>query len=169
MAPCTRRSRTRSTGARSSVAVKDDLIKKRSWFAPGIRCASGPAFHAVCTAADVRRKDEARPVVAAAPASLRNARRGNRVHMRDLLYGLNLECPRIASTDLDDLTCKTPLAMAASGLAAQRITSVAWKRRIGEIVRPSASAALRLITSSNVVGCSIGRSAGLAPLRILST
>jgi hypothetical protein len=28
---------------------------------------------------------------------------------------------------------------------------------------------LRLMTSSNLVGCSTGRSAGLAPLRILST
>src|SRR4030095_5835916 len=37
------------------------------------------------------------------------------------------------------------------------------------IVRPSASAVLRLMTNSNFVGCSTGRSAGLAPLRILST
>ena len=39
----------------------------------------------------------------------------------------------------------------------------------GGIVRPSAFAVLRLITSSNLVGCSTGRSAGLAPLRILAT
>ncbi len=32
-----------------------------------------------------------------------------------------------------------------------------------------AFAVLRLMTSSNFVGCSTGRSAGLAPLRILST
>jgi uncharacterized membrane protein YfcA len=37
------------------------------------------------------------------------------------------------------------------------------------IVKPSALAVLRLTTSSRVVGCSTGRSAGLAPLRILST
>jgi hypothetical protein len=37
------------------------------------------------------------------------------------------------------------------------------------IVRPSALAVLRLITNSNFVGCSTGRSAGFAPLRILST
>ena len=36
-------------------------------------------------------------------------------------------------------------------------------------VRPSALAVLRLITSSNLVGCSTGSSAGLAPFRILST
>jgi len=37
------------------------------------------------------------------------------------------------------------------------------------IVRPSALAVVRLITNSNLVGCSMGRSAGFAPLRILST
>src|SRR5262249_42657774 len=39
----------------------------------------------------------------------------------------------------------------------------------GGIFRPRALAVLRLITNSNLVGCSTGRSAGLAPLRILST
>jgi carboxypeptidase Taq len=44
------------------------------------------------------------------------------------------------------------------------------RARIGcGIVRPSALAVLRLMTSSNLVGCSIGRSPGFAPLRILST
>jgi hypothetical protein len=37
------------------------------------------------------------------------------------------------------------------------------------IVRPICFAVLRLITNSNFVGCSTGRSAGLAPFRILST
>src|SRR5437870_4044575 len=37
------------------------------------------------------------------------------------------------------------------------------------IVRPICLAVLRLITNSNFIGCSTGRSAGLAPLRILST
>src|SRR5207249_9997958 len=36
------------------------------------------------------------------------------------------------------------------------------------IVRPRAFAVLTLMTSSNLVGCSTGRSAGLAPLRVLS-
>src|SRR5262244_3914670 len=52
--------------------------------------------------------------------------------------------------------------------AAYRITSSAWKRTIGAIVRPKASAVLRLMTKWN--SCrSIGRSAGLAPFWILST
>src|SRR5438105_3512878 len=36
------------------------------------------------------------------------------------------------------------------------------------IVSPSALAVFMLITSSNFVGCSTGKSAGFAPLRILS-
>ena len=37
------------------------------------------------------------------------------------------------------------------------------------IVRPSAFAVFRLMVNSNLVGCCTGKSAGLAPLRILST
>src|SRR5262245_26239840 len=47
------------------------------------------------------------------------------------------------------------------------ITSSARCWRNQGTSRPSALAVLRLITSSNFVGCSTGRSAGLAPLRIL--
>ena len=39
----------------------------------------------------------------------------------------------------------------------------------GGIVRPICFAALRLMMSSNFVGCSTGKSAGLVPFRILST
>jgi hypothetical protein len=49
------------------------------------------------------------------------------------------------------------------------ITSSARLSSDGGTSRPSALAVLRLITSSNFVGRSIGRSPGLAPLRILST
>ena len=49
------------------------------------------------------------------------------------------------------------------------ITSSARESSAGEMFRLSALAVLRLMTSSNFVGCSIGRSAGFAPLRILST
>src|SRR5262249_27331009 len=46
------------------------------------------------------------------------------------------------------------------------MTSSARARIDGGIVRPSALAVFRLTTSSKVVGCWTGRSAGLAPLRI---
>src|SRR6516165_11251803 len=46
------------------------------------------------------------------------------------------------------------------------ITSSASESELSEIVTPSDLAVLRLITVSNLVGCSTGRSAGFAPLRI---
>ncbi len=49
------------------------------------------------------------------------------------------------------------------------ITSSARFSSDGGIVRPRAFAVFRLMTSSNFVGCSTGRSAGFVPLRILST
>jgi hypothetical protein len=53
-------------------------------------------------------------------------------------------------------------------IEAYSITSSARASSVGGISIPSARAVLRLTTSSNLVGCSTGRSAGLAPLRILS-
>src|SRR5262249_22866602 len=50
--------------------------------------------------------------------------------------------------------------------------SISWSARsrtAGGVVRLRALAVLRLMTSSNLVGCSTGRSAGLIPFRILST
>src|SRR5215468_10069476 len=64
----------------------------------------------------------------------------------------------------EDLACDSYLL-----LVGHSSTWSARSRTDGGIVRPSAFAVLRLITSSNFVGCSTGRSAGLAPLRILST
>jgi len=48
------------------------------------------------------------------------------------------------------------------------ITSSARASSDGGIVRPSALAVLMLMMSSNLVGCSTGRSEGVAPFRILS-
>src|SRR4030095_15825642 len=50
-----------------------------------------------------------------------------------------------------------------------RITLSAFVSVHCGIVRPICLAVLRLITNSNFVGCSTGMSAGLVPLRILST
>src|SRR5262249_42281534 len=50
-----------------------------------------------------------------------------------------------------------------------RMTRSALARRLGGIASPICLAAFRLTTNSNFVGCSTGRSAGLAPFRILST
>src|SRR6516164_2868520 len=58
--------------------------------------------------------------------------------------------------DPSGLKSRTPHSMTSSARA-----RIDWG-----IVRPSALAVLRLTTSSNLVACSTGRSAGLAPLRI---
>src|SRR5262249_53587486 len=49
------------------------------------------------------------------------------------------------------------------------ITSTAWSRSSGGIVKPSAFAVFLLMTSSRTEGCSTGRSAGLVPSRIRAT
>src|SRR5262245_40891918 len=49
------------------------------------------------------------------------------------------------------------------------ITLSARASTFGGMVRPICLAVLRLMMNSNFIGCSTGRSAGLAPLRILST
>jgi hypothetical protein len=55
-----------------------------------------------------------------------------------------------------------------SDIATYSITSSAISKKSRVIVRPSALAVFRLMTSSNFVGCWTGNSAGFAPLRILS-
>jgi hypothetical protein len=49
------------------------------------------------------------------------------------------------------------------------MTLSALAKTFGGIVRPICFAVLRLITSSNFVGCSTGRSAGFVPFKSLST
>src|SRR4029077_19712843 len=49
------------------------------------------------------------------------------------------------------------------------ITSSARASRVGGGDRSSALVVFRLMISSNLIGCSTGRSAGFAPLKILST
>jgi hypothetical protein len=58
---------------------------------------------------------------------------------------------------------------AESRWAIHSMTSSARRRNDSGIVSPSAFAVLRLITNSNLIGRSIGKSATLAPLRIRST
>ena len=57
--------------------------------------------------------------------------------------------------------------MQRNKIRAYSITSSARASSVGGTSRPSAFAVLRLITSSNLVGCCTGKSAGFAPLRIL--
>src|SRR5437764_1257938 len=65
-------------------------------------------------------------------------------------------------------TLDAPLSAQPNGFY-YSMTSSARCSSAGGTVRPSAFAVFRLITSSNLVGCWTGRSAGLAPLRIFPT
>src|SRR5258708_463097 len=58
-----------------------------------------------------------------------------------------------------------PQTFTRADIAHHSITSSAWASSDGGTVSPSALAVLRLITSSNFVGCTIGRLAGFSPLR----
>jgi hypothetical protein len=64
---------------------------------------------------------------------------------------------------------KGPICAKRRHRLAYSITSSAWESSVGGTLRPSALAVLRLIASSNLVGCSTGKSAGFAPFSILST
>src|SRR5262249_50092239 len=69
-------------------------------------------------------------------------------------------------------TCAVQLGMSAKGqkrTSPYSISSSALVSSEGGISSPSAFAVLRLTISSNLVGCSTGRSPGLAPFKILST
>jgi hypothetical protein len=59
--------------------------------------------------------------------------------------------------------------MHRSKLHLYSITWLARTRKAGGKVNPIAFAVFRLTTSSNVVGCSTGMSAGFVPFKILST
>jgi hypothetical protein len=66
----------------------------------------------------------------------------------------------------------TPSSAMATSPEAGSLYSITWSARAsidGGMVRPSALAVFKLITNSNFVGCSTGRSAGFAPFKILST
>ena len=72
-------------------------------------------------------------------------------------------CPR-KRTCVIGMSALLPIAdMADHSSASARVSNV------GGRVRPRTLAVVRLITSSNVVGCWTGRSPGFAPRRILST
>ena len=83
-----------------------------------------------------------------------------------IMYSATLRVSTFQGKPRGDAQVRPTLTVRASGVAAQRMTSSAWERRVGAIVRPRACAVWRLITSSTVVGCSMGRSPGFAPLRI---
>ena len=88
------------------------------------------------------------------------------------------ECPLRAKSGHRDTYSITSLARVTSDggtvrqgqkrtLLRYSITSSAMESTLAGMVRPSALAVVRLMTNSNLVVCSTGRSAGLAPLRMV--
>src|SRR5207248_1981850 len=77
--------------------------------------------------------------------------------------------PQGASDREADQLCQAMLLVPSPEVPFHSITSSARAITDGGTVRPSVLAALRFTTSSNLIGCSTGRSAGFAPLKILST
>ncbi len=82
--------------------------------------------------------------------------------LRELLPDHELYSAGI-KTDVEVLPC--PLSAISGHRATYSITSSARASADGGIVRPSALAVLRLITSSYLVGAYTGRSTGFSPLR----
>jgi hypothetical protein len=74
-----------------------------------------------------------------------------------------------AKADMCGATTDVRLGPEADIRSLYSITSSAAKRMPFGMMTPSALAVLRLTTSSNLVGCSIGSSAGFAPFRIRAT
>jgi len=66
-------------------------------------------------------------------------------------------------------TSQCPLSANSGHSAIYSMISSARTRSEGGMVKPSALAVVRLIAKSNLVGCSTGKSPGLAPRKILST
>jgi len=80
--------------------------------------------------------------------------------------------PPSARRNAPAVACIRKLGFGLGGPAIVGDHSITLSARVNSdagIVRPSAFAVLTLITNWNFVGCSTGKSAGLAPLRILST
>src|ERR1700732_3223462 len=77
--------------------------------------------------------------------------------------------PRLDMQRLDLLRHSVPPSHDAAFGQHHSITSSALIMTSSGIVKPEALAVLRLTTSSNLVGCSTGISAGFSPLRMRST
>jgi hypothetical protein len=72
----------------------------------------------------------------------------------------------IRSSSCDRSRCARTGLMHCSKLYLYSITSSATESSDGGTVRPSILAVIALMTSSNLLDCTTGRSAGLAPLRM---
>src|SRR6266540_4759802 len=77
--------------------------------------------------------------------------------------GKAASCPRVTRRSVGTAEL-TRLTRSGLSTAAYSITSSAVARRDAGTLRPSTLAVWALMTSSNLLACTTGRSAGLAPL-----
>jgi hypothetical protein len=118
---------------------------------------------------------KSRPPLSASTSNPHSAQRSSRIHSRGFfLWRLSDAGPkppssahRPSSAGIRNPSQKQTHAL--QQMASYSINSSARSRKASEIVSPSTLAILRLITSSYLVGCSTGRSAGLSPLRMRAT
>src|SRR5712664_1655673 len=111
---------------------------------------------------------DARPLTASSAKPL--ATRGRTIHWVKLR---RTQCEQMSS----ELPLKADIAqhsrhasnVPTPDMPCYSITSSARVSSVGGTMMPSAFAVFKLITSSYLVGCSTGRSAGFAPLKILLT
>src|SRR6267142_2903580 len=78
-------------------------------------------------------------------------------------------CGRGGAARLPPIPIDGPISDIASGDPYYSITLSPRRRYDSGMVTPTMLAALRLMNSSNLVGCSIGKSPGFVPFNILST
>ena len=79
---------------------------------------------------------------------------------------LDLSCPTLAACGGKSRSCTKAAVSNRSKAAAYSITSSAAASSVGGTVRLSILAVSALMTSSILLACTTGRSAGLAPLRM---
>src|SRR5262249_3772484 len=92
------------------------------------------------------------------------------VHLKDMLRQVQSNCRNLAHGWLPvaaDSIQQFGTQMPQGGHPPHHsITSSARASRVGGTSRPSALAVGRVMTSSNLVGCTTGKSAGFSPLRM---
>src|SRR5262249_3335856 len=110
----------------------------------------------------------------AAPQPLAQNRRTlriNAVNLKNMLGYVQSDCRNLAHGWLPFLVIRhrhqIGTSMPQGGHPPHHSITSARASSVGGIVRPSALAVLRLITSANLLGCMTGKSAGFSPLRIL--
>jgi hypothetical protein len=91
-----------------------------------------------------------------------------RVRLEVALWRCRWCAPPKPTDSMGVLSTPRSMTFRNSRATAYWITLSARSRSVGGNVTPRALAVLRFWTSSNFIGCSTGRSAGLAPFRILS-